>query len=69
MTAEANTTSIKAAVSAEAAQQEIVEEFSFFDDWTDRYRYIIDLGRDLQQLPEAERSDDKLLRGCQSRVW
>jgi cysteine desulfuration protein SufE len=69
MTAETNTTSIKAAVSAEAAQQEIVDEFSFFDDWTDRYRYIIDLGRDLQQLPEAERSNDKLLRGCQSRVW
>lgn len=54
---------------ADAAQQEIVEEFALFDDWADRYRYIIDLGRDLDQLDEAERTDDKLIRGCQSRVW
>jgi len=69
MTTQANMTSTMAATLAEVAQQEIVDEFSFFDDWTDRYRYIIDLGRDLDQLPEAERSDDKLIRGCQSRVW
>ena len=56
-------------MSAEDAQKEIVEEFDFFDDWADRYRYIIDLGRNLDQLDEAERSDDKLIRGCQSRVW
>lgn len=54
---------------ADAAQQEIVEEFAMFDDWADRYRYIIDLGRELDQLPEDARTDDKLLRGCQSRVW
>lgn len=59
----------EAALSAEAAQQEIVEEFALFDDWTERYRYIIDLGRDLDQLGEDERSDDLLIRGCQSRVW
>lgn len=53
----------------DAAQNEIVEEFGLFDDWTERYRYIIDLGRDLNQLPEPERSDDLLIRGCQSRVW
>ncbi len=55
--------------SAEEAQQEIVDEFAMFDDWADRYRYIIDLGRDLDQLDEAERSDERLIRGCQSRVW
>lgn len=54
---------------AEGAQREIVEEFALFDDWTDRYRYIIDLGRELDQLEEGARSDDKLIRGCQSRVW
>ena len=52
-----------------AAQQEIVDEFDLFDDWTERYRYIIDLGRDLDQLPEGQRPDGALIRGCQSRVW
>ncbi len=51
------------------AQQEIVDEFDLFDDWTDRYRYIIDLGRELDQLPEDARPDGALIRGCQSRVW
>lgn len=52
-----------------AAQQEIVDEFDLFDDWMDRYRYIIDLGRELDQLPEDARPDGALIRGCQSRVW
>lgn len=60
---------VDVASSAEAAQQEIVEEFALFDDWTERYRYIIDLGRELDQLEEGERNDDLLIRGCQSRVW
>jgi cysteine desulfuration protein SufE len=51
------------------AQQEIVDEFDLFDDWIDRYRYIIDLGRELDQLPEDARPDGALIRGCQSRVW
>lgn len=55
--------------SPDAAQQEIVDEFEMFDDWADRYRYIIDLGRELDQLDEAERTDERLIRGCQSRVW
>ena len=55
--------------SADLAQEEIVDEFSFFDDWADRYRYIIDLGRNLEQLAEVDRTDDNLIRGCQSRVW
>jgi len=51
------------------AQQEIIEEFSLFDEWLDRYQYLIDLGRKLPELPAAERTDDRLLAGCQSRVW
>lgn len=53
----------------EATQDEIIDEFSFFDDWLDRYQYIIDLGRKLEPLDESERRDDALLEGCQSSVW
>ena len=52
-----------------AAQQAIVEEFSLFPDWLDRYQYLIDLGRKLEPLDESERIDRHLLQGCQSRVW
>ncbi len=51
------------------AQQEIIEEFALFDDWMDRYQYIIDLGRRLPEFPEALRTDDNRIRGCQSQVW
>ncbi len=47
----------------------IVEEFSMFEDWMDKYEYIIDLGKSLDQYPESEKIDDKLIKGCQSRVW
>ncbi len=53
----------------EKAQQEIIEEFSFFDNWMDRYQYLIDLGRRLPELPESERSEKNKIRGCQSQVW
>lgn len=48
---------------------EIRETFSFFDDWEDRYRYVIELGQQLPELPEASRTDSNLVRGCQSQVW
>ena len=51
------------------AQQDIVSAFSLFPEWLDRYQYLIDLGRRLPDLDEAEKTDDKLLPGCQSRVW
>ena len=54
---------------AQEAQQAIIEEFSFFDDWLERYQYLIDLGKKLPPLPEEERTDDRLLAGCQSNVW
>jgi cysteine desulfuration protein SufE len=52
-----------------AAQEEIIDEFSLFSDWLDRYQYLIDLGRKLPPLEAAEMTDDRLLDGCQSRVW
>ena len=51
------------------AQQEIISDFGLFDNWLDRYQYLIDLGKALAPLKEAEKTDDILLHGCQSRVW
>lgn len=53
----------------QAAQQEIIEEFSLFDDWMDRYQYLIDLGRRLPEFPDELRTEENLIRGCQSQVW
>jgi cysteine desulfuration protein SufE len=54
---------------AAAAQEELIEEFRFFDNWMDRYQYLIDLGRRLPEFPESDRIDDNKIRGCQSQVW
>jgi cysteine desulfuration protein SufE len=51
------------------SQREIISDFSLFDNWLDRYQYLIDLGKALEPLQEAEKTDDILLHGCQSRVW
>ena len=53
----------------QAAQQEIIEEFSLFEDWMDRYQYIIDLGRRLPEFPDELRTEENRIRGCQSQVW
>jgi len=53
----------------EEKQQEIIEEFALFDDWMQKYEYIIDLGKDLPLIEEAKKTDDRLIEGCQSRVW
>lgn len=50
-------------------QQAIIEEFELFDDWLDRYQYIIDLGKKLEPLAPEEQRDEALLDGCQSQVW
>lgn len=47
----------------------LVENFSLFDDWEDRYRYLIDLGRKLPHMDETFRTDEHLVRGCTSQVW
>ena len=52
-----------------AAQREIIEEFGLFEDWMDRYQYLIDLGRRLPEFPEDERTEENRIRGCQSQVW
>jgi cysteine desulfuration protein SufE len=53
----------------EAIEQEIVEEFSLFDSWDDKYEYIIDLGKKLKPLEEEHKKDENRVRGCQSTVW
>ena len=53
----------------EEIEQEIVEEFSLFDSWDDKYEYIIDLGKRLPPLEEKYRVDENKVRGCQSTVW
>lgn len=53
----------------EDRQQDIISQFSDIDDWMDRYAYIIDLGNELPPLPEELKTPDRLIEGCQSRVW
>ena len=50
-------------------QDEIIDDFSYFDDWMDKYEYIIDLGKNLPLIDPAQKTDEKLITGCQSRVW
>ncbi|WP_439130711.1 SufE family protein [Polaribacter sp.] len=50
-------------------QEEIIDEFSMFDDWMERYEYIIELGKSLPIIDEAYKLDENLIKGCQSKVW
>ena len=51
------------------AQEELIGEFELFDDWMDRYQYLIDLGRRLPEFPDELRTEENKIRGCQSQVW
>ncbi|MBL0129211.1 MAG: SufE family protein [Flavobacteriales bacterium] len=51
------------------AQDEVIDEFLFFKDWQDRYEHLIELGKDLPLIAPERKTDDNLIRGCQSRVW
>jgi cysteine desulfuration protein SufE len=53
----------------EQAEQEVIGEFRFFDNWMDRYQYLIDLGRQLPPFPEEWKTEAHRLHGCQSQVW
>ena len=53
----------------EEAKAEVIEDFSMFDEWLDKYEYLIDLGKKLDAYPEEAKVDEKLIKGCQSRVW
>ncbi|PKR81466.1 Fe-S metabolism protein SufE [Brumimicrobium salinarum] len=50
-------------------EQEIIDEFAIYDDWMDKYEYIIELGKDLPLIKEQLKTDDRLIKGCQSQVW
>ena len=50
-------------------QEEIIDEFSMFDDWMQRYEYIIELGKSLPLIDEKHKTDDNIIKGCQSKVW
>lgn len=52
-----------------AIQEEIVAEFSLFDDWMQRYEYMIELGKSLPKIEDQYKTDDHLIKGCQSKVW
>lgn len=56
-------------MSIEEIEKEIVEEFELFDDWMQKYEHLIELGKSLPMIAEENRTDDKLIKGCQSRVW
>ena len=53
----------------EENELEIIEEFSMFDDWMDKYEFIIEIGKDLPLIEEQFKVEDNLIKGCQSRVW
>lgn len=50
-------------------EEEIIDEFSFFESWQDKYEYIIELGKKLKDFPEDKRTEDNKVKGCQSSVW
>jgi cysteine desulfuration protein SufE len=54
---------------AQAAQDTIADEFAYFGDWSERYQYLIDLGKKLPPLPEADKTEANRIKGCQSLVW
>ena len=50
-------------------KEEVIEEFSMYDDWLDKYEYLIELGKSLDTLATEKKTDERLIKGCQSRVW
>ena len=53
----------------EEKKQAVIEEFSMYDEWLDKYEYLIELGKALEAYPEEKKTEEKLIKGCQSRVW
>ena len=53
----------------EEIQQEIIDEFSMYEDWMDKYGYLIELGNELEDLDPKDKNDQNIIKGCQSRVW
>ena len=55
--------------SLQEIENEVIDEFSMFDEWLDKYEYLIELGKNLGDYPEDRKTEDRLIKGCQSRVW
>ncbi len=53
----------------EEKKQAVIEDFSLYDEWLDKYEYLIELGKSLEAYPEDKKTEDRLIKGCQSRVW
>ena len=53
----------------EQKKQEVIEDFSQYDEWLDKYEYLIELGKSLEPFPDDKKTEDRLIQGCQSRVW
>ena len=53
----------------EEKKQQVIEDFSLYDEWLDKYEYLIELGKSLEAFPEEKKTDQNLIKGCQSRVW
>lgn len=56
-------------MTVQEAQNEIIEEFALFDEWMDKYEHLIEIGKDLPIIKDQFKTDDNLIKGCQSRVW
>ena len=56
-------------LSIKSIQEEVIDEFLLFDDWMQKYEYMIDLGKSLPLITEKNKTDDRLIKGCQSKVW
>lgn len=55
--------------SLQEAKQSVIDDFAMYDEWLDKYEYLIELGKSLQDYPEEKKTEDRLIKGCQSRVW
>ena len=55
--------------SLEETKQDVIGEFSMYDEWLDKHEYLIELGKNLEAYPEELKTEDRLIKGCQSRVW
>lgn len=56
-------------MSLEEKKQQVIEDFSLYEEWLDKYEYLIELGKSLAPFPEGKKTEDRLIKGCQSRVW
>ena len=56
-------------MSLEEKKQQVIEDFSLYEEWLDKYDYLIELGKGLEAFPEEKKTEDRLIKGCQSRVW